>query len=60
MTGTQYASARKTLGLSQAELASELSVNRITIGRIEAMAEVPALYEKALQYLLDKASANAR
>lgn len=60
MTGAQYAMARKTLGLSQTELAGELSVNRITIGRIEAMPEVPALYEKALQYLLDKAGQNAR
>jgi DNA-binding XRE family transcriptional regulator len=58
VTGTEYAEERKRLRLSQTELAQQFRVSRITIGRIEAMDEVPALYEKALRHLM--ASADAR
>lgn len=60
MTGGEYAAARKRLGMSQTELACELQLSRVTIGRVEAMAVVPPLYEKAMHHLLDKAGANAR
>jgi len=54
MTPEALRSARKTLGLTQAQLAEALGLTRISITRYEAGRAIPLYIELAVERLLDR------
>lgn len=53
MTGTELKDLREREGITQDQLAKKLGVNRFTIGRYEAMQDIPEMVSLAIRKLLE-------